>query len=101
MNEYIDDEGVTWDSYEDYVAIGLCGLCGCGDQSIHEDLINILKSPDGVIQTDDSKYSMLLLHVLDHADLIEHGSSVRYSWLTEKGKKIRAKLNEEKTTTYN
>jgi hypothetical protein len=90
--EYIDNEGVTWGSYEDYVVTGLCGLCGCADSDIEEDLLAILRSPDGVIDIERDKYHELLLHVLDNADLLEHGTSIRYSWLNEKGREVRGKL---------
>jgi len=37
------------------------------------------------------KYVELLLHVLDRAEVIEHGTAVRGSWLTGRGAQIAAR----------
>jgi hypothetical protein len=28
---YTDEKGVSWDTYKDYVFMGLLGFCGCYD----------------------------------------------------------------------
>lgn len=101
-NSFIDEQGVYWESYENYVTIGLCGLCGCGDEGIKEDLVNIIKRTKQIEggspmvqftkEERESPYNELLLHVLDHAKLIEHGTSIYGSWLTEKGKAVKKQL---------
>jgi hypothetical protein len=73
------------------------GLCGCGDPGgawrLLLDLLEHFDSPDW--EQAGRKLTMLIgtppaihfvLSSLDHAELIEHGSSIGYSWLTAKGK---------------
>ena len=90
--EYLDPDGTTWNSYESSITIGLCGLCGCGRESIKDDLIAIIRDTDEIVKIPDDPYHELLLHVLDHADLLEHGTSIRGSWLSEKGRAVQGEL---------
>lgn len=95
-DEYVDPNGVTWDSYEQYVSIGLCGLCGCGRESIKADLVAILRDTDRLVDVPDTPYHELMLHLLDDKGLLDHGTSISGSWLTDKGKEIRAELRRRR-----
>lgn len=95
---YIDKNGLSWDSPDEWVVMDLCGLCGCGDDSIKEDIIKVLIAiadrhdrdwPDDWEQPiKDEKYYELILHILTNADLLEHGGSVYGSWPTDKGEEV-------------
>lgn len=95
---YTDPTGTTWDSYEQYVTIGLCGLCGCGRNSIKADIIAVLRDTEQLVEVPDTEYYELMLHLLDDKELVEHGTSVRGSWLTDRGKEIQAELRRRATT---
>ena len=43
----------------------------------------------------DSGFQHLILYILDHFDLTEHGSGVGGGWLTDKGKAVLEALNRE------
>jgi len=80
------------------------GICGCGDNSIVIDfLIAALKAirkrcePGwdraefedvfrGNGDTGDTLFFWMALYFLDRSGLIEHGTSIRYSWLTDEGR---------------
>ena len=71
-------------------------ICGCGysDELLAEVLKVLDACPlhEGRWEPDD-RFGIygaeLLLHVMTEADLLEHGSVVSGSWLTEKGKRLR------------
>lgn len=100
--EYIDEQGCSWDSYRDYILGGLLGICGCNDEELTNDIITVLLAFDKkageapyyteLLPKNSRKYVELILHNLDHAGLLEHGTSVRGSWTTEKGQEVIKKL---------
>jgi predicted transcriptional regulator len=70
-------------------------ICGCYDNGVIAEWIAVME----LLDTDDSYYTKIaeklnlapnhvhaILHVLDNAGLIEHGSTIRGSWLTDKGR---------------
>ena len=76
-------------------------LCGCGSDNIKDDIINIIKEflkdteYNHSYITDickelelDEKYVEMILFYLDDKGLLEHGGSIRGSWLSDKGKKL-------------
>ena len=99
--EYIDQDGLYWDSYAQYIALGLCGLCGCGDDTIKDDLIQRITHHEEIKQDDpdywfSDKYNELLLHILNNARIMEHGSTVCGCWLTPFGKEVKQRIIEER-----
>lgn len=81
-------------------------FCGCMDETIIDDIVDTLKcfkkEPNDCYYTDISsklhlttKYIELILCILDEKGLIEHGTAVRASWLTDYGKRILNELREE------
>jgi hypothetical protein len=91
--EYTDPDGTTWDSYEEYVTIGLCGLCDCGRESIKSDIITLLRDIENLWDDfPDTEYHELILHLLNDKGLMEHGTSVSGSFLSEQGHAIRSEL---------
>jgi hypothetical protein len=83
-----------------YTTIAELRLCGCGyyDEIIGELLTMLRACPlyDGNWQPADEWGifgAELLVHVADGAGLVEHGSSVGGSWITDKGKLLLAVMD--------
>ena len=71
------------------------GLCGCVDKELANDMISVLKETgkkefyiDKICERTgfEYKYVLCILCWLDDKELIEHGTAIRGSWITEKGK---------------
>ena len=93
-NDYIDQDGTSWNSPEDWLWIGILGGCGCGNSyELSELVLKVLElfatehEKREFSVYDDLKYE-IIAHWLDSKDLIEHGTSINGSWLTEKGESI-------------
>lgn len=77
-------------------------FCGCGSpDDAAATLMRILRAqhdsqygPLQALAPDDGIY-YLTLYSLDHFRLIEHGSSIAYAWLTDKGKAVLGALERE------
>ena len=76
-------------------------LCGCGDnaitfRAIHNALIYCDKKEwDTYVDGDICKnaYIQFMFYWLDNAEFIEHGTTIRCSWLTDKGSQLLIDLN--------
>lgn len=92
--------GVTYKGTAEYVW-ELLGFCGCGDPDAAlayvADTLAKFALPEGsydaiAAQFDGSGIpdglSYFYLYRLDDLELIEHGSNIRGSWLTERGKNL-------------
>jgi hypothetical protein len=111
-DKYIDNDGVSWHDYKEYVFIGLLGFCDCRDDKLYHDIFTVLEAYgkaakegellyyDKLLAGNPAKYVELILHCLTRAELLEHGSSLRGSWLTQKGQEVVEKLQAEKQTTH-
>lgn len=106
MKKYWNEEWQTfeygecsWDDMDELVSVGMLGFCGCvGDEPIAKarDVMKDLdRTDDNWIRWDelvarhfggDEAYGYFVLQYLDRRGLVEHGTSIRSSWLTEKGK---------------
>jgi hypothetical protein len=84
-----------------YAVINDLPMCGCGDPRAALALVlrvlGGLNSPtrlglhgDWTASTElpDDAVRYLVLGALDHAELIDHGTSVDYPWLTDKGRRF-------------
>lgn len=77
------------------------GFCGCGYPEaamwLVRDVLRMCPLFDHreefKARFPDRGVQMLVLYMLDDADLIEHGGNVAGSWLTEKGERFLALLN--------
>lgn len=97
---FVDSNGCSWESPEQFVMVGILGACGCGDSDEYGMLaIEVLrqipltyeeKKANGFYE---DKTKGLMLFFLDEAGLIEHGSSVNGSWLTENGKQLLTNID--------
>jgi hypothetical protein len=93
--EWIDEEGCSYKSKSEYLQTEVLGFCGCGSPddvmgyvgSYLDDLVN-----NRFGDYEDIPY-MFLAYWADHNGYTEHGSTVRCSWLTDKGKELLADIN--------
>ncbi len=89
-------EGQVWETVGDYLALEVCNFCSCGDPVsvlfyIRDMLLRHCKHPE----TDDiscwqvTQYEdldvMFFLYWADHKGFTEHGTTIRCSWIDEKG----------------
>ena len=102
---WIDDEGVAWTSRQSFVGIALLGFCGCGAE---DDALDFVLEALECFEDRENGYGRIhalvprngmgafVLYQFDHLGLIEHGSTVRGSWLTDDGRAVLAFLREKK-----
>ena len=103
---YIDKDGTSWRSPQDYVYIGVLPSCGCGDPaSIGKYVKDMLLAHVAMPGADDSskvwannRYedlpTMFFLSWADREGYTEHGTSIRGSWFTPKGIELLADIEE-------
>lgn len=93
----VTSDGLHFSSRED--AFGaLIGLCGCGRaEQLVADALRVFRlcDIDGWPDGGFSLYEEALLHMLDNAELIEHGTSIGHSWMTETGEAWLAEMEGE------
>jgi len=89
-----DFKECDFDSKEEFLWIYVLGGCGCG--SYDENIKNAWKVFElFATPFDDRRFSVydkpeyeIIAHWLDSKNLIEHGTSIAGSWLTEEGEKL-------------
>ena len=102
---FIDPDGCYWDTKSDYLMMGVLPSCGCGDPaSIGKYVKDMLLKH--VKQTDSKDYScwditqyedlpvMFFLSWADREGYIEHGTTIRGSWMTKRGNELLRDLIE-------
>lgn len=108
-NTYIDEEGVYHESAKDFLFTGILDFCGCFEELIiPEKIIPVLKyikeelskrrGWETYVKEDfggDYSQVYLILHHLEKCNLIEHGTSARCSWITDKGNKVLYDLQQQ------
>ena len=94
-NMFTDPDGVSWDSIESYVECSLLGLCGCGNPGELRDYIRAFmhRLADKDWPPYEDMPAMFLINWLNDRDYAEHGTTVRCSWLTDKGKRLLSDLD--------
>jgi hypothetical protein len=97
-----DESGCHWDSPAEYLFIGVLPSCGCGDpESIGRYVRDMLRShvstADDHSPWDANSYEdmplMFFLSWADREGYIEHGTTIRCSWLTDRGQELMRDLN--------
>lgn len=99
---WVTPDGCHYDTKAAAIGIGLCGLCGCGSVEQNLDFIrDCLRLCDlrggsremlpavaieQLVACRPDVAAEVLLHLFNNLELCEHGSTVRGSWLTEKGR---------------
>lgn len=93
LGGFLDEEGTFWETRGLYMYTKVLPSCGCGDPSALGkyvfDMLSKHANQDGWSET---KYGdmpvMFFLAWADREKYIEHGTTIRCSWLTEKGKEL-------------
>jgi hypothetical protein len=83
-------------------------FCGCGSPNYAADTLRIIltlhplhsnrEAFEVLVPHEGIEY--LLLYVIDNFGLTEHGTNIRYGWLTDKGRSVLAALEREKADDY-
>jgi hypothetical protein len=91
--DYIDQNGTSYDSPQQWLW-SILGGCGCGSSDeLAERAVKVLK----LFTTEhmerswsiyDDPTNEVIAHWMDSKGLIEHGTGIGGSWLTDKGKEI-------------
>jgi hypothetical protein len=92
-------DGCFYENPAEYLWTGVMGGCGCGDGSLPDLAVEVLRY-FSTMQRDWNEFTRemeIIAHWFDSLDLIDHGSSIRGSWLTDKGKTVLATLDKEGT----
>jgi hypothetical protein len=93
--KYKDEEGIIHQSKTDYLATEGFGFCACGDPG--DNLLYIKEILEKLDKNDWGEYEdrhyMFAVYCLDRFGLTEHGSTVRCSWLTDKGREVLEDIN--------
>jgi hypothetical protein len=98
-HDYLDQGGISWSSPENWFFIGILGGCGCGNsEEFAKKGLELLRFFGSEERTENpvnkSELTELLAHWFDDKGLIEHGTIISSSWLTDKGKAILDALNK-------
>jgi len=102
---FMSHDGSHWDTKAEYLMTGVLFSCGCGDPSSIGKYVKdmFLKH---VYQNGTNNYScweityyedlpvMFFLSWADREGYIEHGTTIRCSWMTEKGNELLSDLIE-------
>jgi hypothetical protein len=102
MDNWIEIDGVSYPELIDYVVGEVIGVCGCADMDgicdYMDKVFNHFNTAqergvywdtlvDEVFKGNET-FAYLLVGRMDHAELLEHGISMRGSWLTDKGREL-------------
>lgn len=78
-----------YESLKDAVWVGIFSFCGCGDPDKHlvkmYDLLSAMDEESPKAPTDED---VIYLYLLDSKGMTEHGCSVHFSWLNDKGRAL-------------
>lgn len=102
---FVDPEGTSWESKSDYLYMSILPSCGCGDPSsigryVKDMLLKHVKQTDSddISCWDITHYEdlpvMFFLSWATREGYIEHGTTIRCSWMTEKGNELLRDLEE-------
>lgn len=91
-HDWKDQSGCSWSSPTSWFFIDILGGCGCGLTESEERAVALLENFAAEhADRKDFKWDVgyeILAHWFDSHNLIEHGSGITGSWLTDKGREI-------------
>jgi len=104
-NGFKDKSGCFWETKEHYLCMGILPACNCGDPSsigkyVKEMFLKHVKQTNSKncscwdITKHEDLPVMFFLSWADREGYIEHGSTIRCSWMTEKGNELIKNLEE-------
>lgn len=94
-----DQDGVFHEGPHQWLFVSILGGCGCGSsETFALEAVRLLREfgmdiSARAIKVYDDRFHELMAHWFDSADLIEHGTSIAYPWLTQKGKEVLAAID--------
>lgn len=102
--KYLDPKGTHWKSIHDYMCCGVLPSCGCGDstttaQYVHDMLLKHVKQTgvDNYDCWEITNYEdlpvMFFLSWADREGYIDHGTTIRCSWMSPLGDELLKDLN--------
>lgn len=94
VERFTGPDGCEYDTAAEYLWVGVLGGCGCGDVRNPQLAVDVLAYfATDLLARDSAAFTWeyeIVAHWFDSVGLLEHGSSIRGSWLTDKGKTIAA-----------
>ena len=95
-HDFIGHDECNYDSVEDYIWVSVLGGCGCGYSEHYGELaVKLIKyfgtehmKRDYSFWKESEFETELMAHWLDSKELLEHGTSVGGSWLSDDGKEL-------------
>jgi len=106
IGRFTDETGCSWETKADYMFMGVLPSCGCGDPEsigvyVRDMLLEHVKqtgAASGIECWDRTSYDdmpvMFFLSWADSQDYIDHGTTIRCSWMTEKGDELLRDLDD-------
>lgn len=93
---YTDKNGISWENEKECFQCTILGLCGCGDSDsimiyIGEMLTKLDKQE---WEPYENLPYMFFVSWANKQEIAEHGTTIRCSWLTEKGKEILKQIEK-------
>jgi hypothetical protein len=90
---FYDEQGAVWASQEAYLKQGVLPLCDCGDtDSLLGYIVEMFRLHVGQETWANTHHedlpTMFFLSWATNQDYIEHGATIRCSWLTPKGEEL-------------
>lgn len=83
--------GVTtcYDSLFEAVWSGIFGFCGCGEPTTQLiKMYNLLSAMDEELPVEPKEEDIIYLYLLDSKRMIEHGCSIHFSWINDRGRAL-------------
>jgi len=92
---WIDENGVSYQNKSDYIFNHIFGFCGCGNPSdmfmfIRDNLDRLKRKDWG--EYEDKAY-MMFVYWADSKGFIDHGTTIRCSWLDDTGEELLNDMN--------
>jgi hypothetical protein len=100
-----DQDGTFWESRGAWLFTGILGGCGCGSsdemRALAVEVLTLFATPHEARRWSvyDRTEAEVMAHWLDSKGLLEHGSSIAGSWLTDKGMAILALVSPQTDET--
>ena len=104
---YKNEEGVSFKDAKSFISISVFGICGCSGEEWVEIIVKTLIHFNTWIDTgkywgdlvkdvylDNESAAYIVANLLDNKGFIEHGTAIRGSWITDKGKELLSDIQE-------
>lgn len=101
MNWRKDMDECSYDNKVDFFWFHVLGGCGCGSSDELSEIawdvfLNFSKDHESRASLYDDPAREIVGHWIDSLGLIEHGSGISGSWLTDEGKELLDAINSDK-----